>query len=415
MRVEGGRKTVERMMVTKNSEGDFAGIDLTGVPTPCYILDEAAFDRNLEVLGSVQEKTGCKILLALKGFAAYRLFPQIRRHLRGVAASSLDEARLGFEEFGGEVHVCAPAFREEEFDLLLRYADHVVFNSFTQLDRFRPKVEEARKSGRMVQCGIRVNPEHREVKVPIYDPCGPNSRLGTTLKSFRARVGAGGDGNSKSALAGISGLHFHNLCELGADSLQRTLAVFEEKFGGYLDRMEWVNFGGGHHITRPGYDVDLLCDLINDFQDRHLLEVYLEPGEAVALNAGVFIASVLDIVENGMEIGILDTSAAAHMPDVLEMPYRPEIVGAGLPGEYPHTYRLGGMTCLAGDVIGDYSFPEPLVVGDKMVFLDMAHYTMVKNNTFNGMRLPTIAIRDRAGEIRIVRKFGYEDYKNRLS
>lgn len=403
-------------MATNASKGlDFAGIDLAEVPTPCYILDEAAFDRNLKILSSVQEKTGCKILLALKGFAAFSLFPQIRRHLRGVAASTLDEARLGFEEFGGEVHVCAPAYREEEFDLLLNYADHVVFNSFSQLDRFRPKVEEARKSGMEVRCGIRVNPEHREVKVPIYDPCGPNSRLGTTLKSFRARVGASGDGSSNTPLAGISGLHFHNLCELGADSLERTLAVFEEKFGGYLDKMEWVNFGGGHHITRPGYDLDLLCDLINDFRDRHPLEVYLEPGEAVALNAGVFVASVLDIVENGMEIAILDTSAAAHMPDVLEMPYRPEIVGAGVPCEYPHTYRLGGMTCLAGDVIGDYSFPKPLEVGDKIVFLDMAHYTMVKNNTFNGMRLPTIAIRDRDGEIWIVRKFGYEDYKNRLS
>jgi len=402
-------------MATNVFEGDFVGIDLTEVPTPCYILDEAAFDRNLEILGSVQERTGCKILLALKGFAAFSLFPQIRRHLRGVAASSLDEARLGFEEFGGEVHVCAPAYREEEFDLLLKYADHVVFNSFSQLERFRPKVEVARKAGKPVRCGIRVNPEHREVKVPIYDPCGPNSRLGTTLQSFRARVGAGGDGSSNPPLTGISGLHFHNLCELGADSLERTLAVFEEKFGGYLDKMEWVNFGGGHHITRPGYDLGLLCDLITDFQDRHPLEVYLEPGEAVALNAGVFVAKVLDIVENGMKIAILDTSAAAHMPDVLEMPYRPEVVGADVPGEYPHTYRLGGMTCLAGDVIGDYSFPEPLEVGDKMVFLDMAHYTMVKNNTFNGMRLPTIAIRDRAGEIRIVRKFGYEDYKNRLS
>jgi carboxynorspermidine decarboxylase len=404
-------------MDTKTSEGDFAGIDLTGVPTPCYILDEAAFDRNLEVLGSVQERTGCKILLALKGFAAFSLFPQIRRHLTGVAASSIDEARLGFEEFGGEVHVFAPAYQEEEFDHLLRYADHVVFNSFSQLDRFRPKVEEAQKNGRVVQCGIRVNPEHREVKVPIYDPCGPNSRLGTTLRNFRVAVGdcCGSEGDVDRHLAGISGLHFHNLCELGADSLERTLAVFEEKFGGFLDKIEWVNFGGGHHITRPGYDIDLLCDLINDFRDRHPLEVYLEPGEAVALNAGIFVAKVLDVVENGMEIAILDTSAAAHMPDVLEMPYRPEIVGAGLPGEYLHTYRLGGMTCLAGDVIGDYSFSEPLEVGDKMVFLDMAHYTMVKNNTFNGMRLPTIAIRDREGKIRIVRKFGYEDYKNRLS
>jgi len=395
-------------MVTKmkmSKEIDGAEIDVTDVTTPCYILDEASFQHNLEILDAVQERTGCKILLALKGFAAFCLFPQIRRHLSGVAASSIDEARLGFEEFGGEVHISSPAYREEEFDELLSFAGHVVFNSFSQWDRFRPKVEASEKT---VRCGIRVNPEHREVKVPIYDPCGPYSRLGTTLKNFRYE---GGDCD----LAGISGLHFHNLCELGADSLQRTLAVFEEKFGKYLDGMEWVNFGGGHHITRPGYDLDLLCDLINDFRDRHPLEVYLEPGEAVALNAGVLVASVLDIVENGMQIAILDTSAAAHMPDVLEMPYRPEVLGAGVPGEHPHTYRLGGMTCLAGDVIGDYSFPDPLEVGDRIVFLDMAHYTMVKNNTFNGMRLPTIAIRNLAGEIRTVRKFGYEDYKNRLS
>jgi carboxynorspermidine decarboxylase len=404
-------------MDTKISKDlDIFEIDLKQLTTPCYVLDEAAFQHNLDILSAVQERCGCKILLALKGFAAFSLFPMIRQHLSGVAASSIDEARLGFEEFGGEVHVSAPAYREEEFDLLLKYADHVVFNSFSQWDRFRPKVEEASEGGKTVRCGIRVNPEHREVKVPIYDPCGPNSRLGATLKNFRSAVGDDdGEGGKDRHLAGISGLHFHNLCELGADSLHRTLAVFEEKFGKYLDRMEWVNFGGGHHITRPGYDLDLLCDLINDFKDRHPLEVYLEPGEAVALNAGVLVASVLDIVENGMEIAILDTSAAAHMPDVLEMPYRPEIVGAGLPGEYPHTYRLGGMTCLAGDVIGDYSFRKPLKVGDRIVFLDMAHYTMVKNNTFNGMRLPTIAIRDLAGEIRIVRKFGYEDYKNRLS
>ena len=407
-------------------ELDIADIDLQDLPTPCYILDQAAFVHNLEILDLVQDRTGCKILLALKGFAAFCLFPLIRQHLSGVSASSLDEARLGFEEFGGEVHVCAPAYREDEFDLLLGYADHIVFNSFSQVDRFRPKVEEARRSGRTVQCGIRVNPEHREVLVPIYDPCGPNSRLGTTLKNFVAGVGDGdGDdysgvgggagGDRDRGLAGISGLHFHNLCELGADSLKRTLAVFEEKFGKYLDRMEWVNFGGGHHITRPGYDIDLLCDLINGFKDRHPLQVYLEPGEAVALNAGVLVAKVLDVVENGMKIAILDTSAAAHMPDVLEMPYRPQIVGAGTPGEYPHTYRLGGMTCLAGDVIGDYSFPRTLEVGDRIVFLDMVHYTMVKNNTFNGMRLPTIAIRDLEGEIRIVRKFGYQDYRNRLS
>ena len=376
-------------------------IDLNDIPTPCYIVDETALERNLQILDSVQRRTGCRIIMAIKGFAMFSLFPLIGRYLHGIAASSLDEARLGFEEFKKEVHVFAPAYRGAEFQELLGYCDHIVFNSFSQWSRFKPTVLDC---GRRSSCGIRVNPEHSEVKVPIYDPCGPFSRLGVTRDNFR--------GND---LDGISGLHFHNLCELNADSLARTLPVFEEKFGDYLERIEWVNFGGGHHVTRKDYDVDLLCRLIEDFKKRHDLEVYLEPGEAIALNTGVLAASVLDIIHNRMDIAILDTSAAAHMPDVLEMPYRPEIVGAGKPGEYPHTYRLGGLTCLAGDVIGDYSFAQPLEVGSRLVFLDMAHYTMVKNNTFNGVRLPTIAIRDSRNRIRIVRRFGYEDYRNRLS
>ncbi len=376
-------------------------MDLASVPTPCYVVDESALEKNLQVLDSVQQRTGCRILMALKGFAMFSLFPMIRRTLHGVAASSLDEARLGFEEFGKEVHLFAPAFRDSEFDELCRYSDHLVFNSFSQWERFRDRVKAV---GRPVRCGIRVNPEHSEVKIPIYDPCGPHSRLGVTLANFRDDL-----------LDGISGLHFHTLCELNADSLQRTLDAFERKFGRYLESMEWVNFGGGHHITRPDYDVDLLCRLIAEFKERHPVEVYLEPGEAIALNTGVLVASVLDIVENGMEIAILDTSAAAHMPDVLEMPYRPGIARAGEPGEHAHTYRLGGMTCLAGDVIGDYSFPEPLRPGSRLVFLDMAHYTMVKNNTFNGVRLPSIAVRRADGDVRIIRTFGYEDYRNRLS
>ncbi len=376
-------------------------LDPFAVPTPCYVVDEAALERNLQTLDSVQQRAGCRILMALKGFAMFGLFPLIRRTLHGVAASSLDEARLGFEEFGREVHVFAPAFRESEFDELCRYSDHLVFNSFSQWMRFRDRVGAL---GKRIRCGIRVNPEHSEVKVPLYDPCGPNSRLGVTLANFRPDL-----------LDGISGLHFHNLCELNADSLQRTLEVFEDKFGRYLEGMEWVNFGGGHHITRPDYDVDLLCDLIEGFRRRYRVEVYLEPGEAVALNTGVLVATVLDIVDNAMQIAILDTSAAAHMPDVLEMPYRPNIIGAGPPGQHAHTYRLGGMTCLAGDIIGDYSFPEPLRPGSRLVFLDMAHYTMVKNNTFNGVRLPSICIRRLDGSIEVVRSFGYEDYRNRLS
>ncbi|MCE5283949.1 MAG: carboxynorspermidine decarboxylase [Deltaproteobacteria bacterium] len=376
-------------------------LDLKDLPTPCYVIDEPALVRNLEVLDAVQERTGCKILMALKGFAMFGVFPLIRQRLRGVAASSLHEARLGREEFGREVHVYAPAYREGEFDELLACCDHIVFNSFSQWRRFKPRIASAKKE---VSCGIRVNPEHSEVRVALYDPCAPFSRLGVTREHFRGED-----------LRGISGLHFHTLCELNADSLERTLRAFEEKFGEFIPAMKWINFGGGHHITRPDYDVELLCRLIADFRKRYGVEVYLEPGEAVALNAGYLIASVLDLLHNGRPIAILDASAAAHAPDVLEMPYRPEIEGAGKEGEFPYSYRLGGLTCLAGDVFGDYSFPEPLQVGSKLVFTDMAHYTMVKNTTFNGVGLPAIAIRGADGKIRIVRRFGYEDYRNRLS
>jgi carboxynorspermidine decarboxylase len=375
--------------------------DLSNVPTPCYVLDVPTLERNLGVLDSVQERTGCKILMALKGFAMFGVFPIIRQRLCGVAASSLHEARLGYEEFGREVHVFAAAYRESEFEQLASYSSHMVFNSFSQWDRFRPQLTRLKNHP---SCGLRVNPEHSEVKVALYDPCAPCSRLGITRQNFQ-----------EDHLDGISGLHFHTLCELNADSLARTLEAFEEKFAPFIQRMQWVNFGGGHHITRQDYDVDLLCDLINEFKKRYRVEVYLEPGEAVVLNAGVLVASVLDIIHNEMDIGILDASAAAHTPDVLEMPYRPEIEGAGKSGEYPYNYRLGGPTCLAGDVFGDYSFPEPLEVGSRLVFTDMAHYTMVKNNTFNGVGLPSIAIRDAQKQVRIIRQFGYEDYRNRLS
>ena len=375
-------------------------IDLTHLRTPCYIVDETRLERNLKILDGVQQRTGCKILMALKGFAMFSMFPLIRQYLCGTAASSLDEARLGFEEFGKEVHVCSPAYQEHEFEELLSYSDHMVFNSFSQWRRFKSSAGVKKR----LRCGIRVNPEHSEVKIEVYDPCGPCSRLGVTANQFQ-----------EQDLGGISGLHFHTLCELNADSLARTLGAVETAFGRHLPRMGWVNFGGGHHITRPDYDVAVLCDLINRFRERHMLEVYLEPGEAIALNTGFLAASVLDISRNQMELAILDTSAAAHMPDVLEMPYRPEIIGAGRPGEYPYTYRLGGVTCLAGDIIGDYSFPQPLNVGDKLVFTDMAHYTMVKNNTFNGLRLPSIATIDRQGKFKLIRRFGYDDYRNRLS
>ncbi len=375
--------------------------DLSNVPTPCYVLDEARLIQNLAVLDAVQERTGCKIIMALKGFAMFSVFPLIREHLRGVAASSLHEARLGYEEFGREVHVFAPAYREAEFDELLAYSNHLVFNSFSQWQRFKPRLTASRKQ---VSCGIRVNPEHSEVEVALYDPCAPFSRLGVTRKNFL-----------EDALEGITGLHFHTLCELNADSLARTLRAFEDKFGEFIPRMKWVNFGGGHHITRSDYDVDLLCELIADFKKRYPVDVYLEPGEAVVLNAGVLVASVLDIFHNQKDIAILDASAAAHAPDVLEMPYRPEIEGAGKNGDFPYNYRLGGLTCLAGDVFGDYSFRDPLQVGSRLVFTDMAHYTMVKNNTFNGVGLPAIAVQDTHKRIRILRRFGYEDYRNRLS
>jgi carboxynorspermidine decarboxylase len=371
------------------------------IPSPCYIVSESAIDTNLKILDSVQKRTGAKILLALKGFAMFSLFPLIRTVLHGIAASSIDEARLGYEEFQKEVHTCAPAYPDADFEGLLTYSNHITFNSFSQWDHFRPQVL---KHPKPVRCGIRVNPEHSEVKTPIYDPCGPCSRLGVTRDRF-----------DPVNLDGITGLHFHTLCELNADSLERTLEVFEKKFGNVLNRMEWVNFGGGHHITRSDYDVNRLCNIITDFKNRHRLTVYLEPGEAIALNTGVMVASVLDIVHNQMDIAILDTSAAAHMPDVLEMPYRPEIIGASKSGEHAHTYRLAGMTCLAGDVIGDYSFKEPLRIGDRLIFLDMAHYSMVKNNTFNGIRLPSIGIISTDGSFRLIRKFEYADYRNRLS
>jgi len=377
-------------------------LDYSKLPTPYYLVDEVPLQRNLKLLQSVQERANCRILLALKGFAMFSLFPLIRQYLKGTAASGLDEARLGAEEFGGEVHTFCPAYKEEEFSDVLRYSDHVVFNSFSQWQRFRPAVGKSKKQ---VKCGIRINPQHSEVKTEKYDPCGRYSRLGVTAAGLQ-----------NQDLTGLSGLHFHTLCELNSDALDRTLKVIEAKFGQQIANMKWVNFGGGHHITRPDYDVDRPCDLITRFRERYEVAVYLEPGEAVALNTGVLVATVQDIVYNEMDIAILDTSASAHMPDVLDMPYRPEITGAGKPGEYSHTYRLGGLTCLAGDVIGDYSFPEPLRVGSRLVFLDMAHYSMVKNNTFNGARLPSIAIGNSlSGDIRLVRQFGYEDYKTRLS
>ncbi|MGV1097988.1 carboxynorspermidine decarboxylase [Thiovibrio sp. JS02] len=376
--------------------------DISGVPTPSYVCDRASLARNLAILAGVQRRTGGRILLALKGFAMFSLFDQIREVLHGASASSLSEARLAAEEFGREVHVYAPAYADEEFAEILGCADHLVFNSFNQWRHFREQVAAA---GKKISCGIRVNPQYSEVDVDLYNPCGRYSRLGVVREQFRPEL-----------LAGIEGLHFHALCEQDSDALEHTVQAFEKRFGEFIPGLKWVNFGGGHHITREGYDLDRLCATISRIQDKYGVQVYLEPGEAVGLNIGVLVTRVLDIVRNEVDIAILDISATAHMPDVLEMPYRPVLFGAGEPGEFPHTYKLGGLSCLAGDVIGDFSFPEPLKIGQRLVFGDMAHYTMVKTTTFNGVRLPSIVVCDsRTGNFQVVREFGYPDYRSRLS
>ncbi len=377
-------------------------VDKTEVPTPCYVVDIAALRHNLEILAGVRERTGCRILLALKAFALYRVAPLVSRYLDGTCATSVHEARLGREEFGGEVHACAAAYSDEELDELLRICNHISFNSFSQWHRFKAHVAA---SDRAVACGLRINPRQSEAPVPLYDPCAPGSRLGIVRETF-----AGED------LAGISGLHFHTLCQQNAPALERTLKAVATQFGELLPAMKWMNFGGGHHISHPDYDRDLLCRLIEDFQQKYQVQVYLEPGEAIALNAGVLVCSVLDIIESDSKIVILDASAACHMPDVLEMPYRPCLRHAGAPGERAFTYRLGGLSCLAGDIIGDYSFDKPLKIGDRLIFEDMAIYTMVKNTTFNGLRLPSIALYDPEPDaVTMVREFGYEDFRARLS
>lgn len=377
-------------------------MDLSTAPSPCYVIDMEQLQKNLEILNRVQTEAGCKIILALKGFAAFSTFPLIQHYLAGTTASSVNEALLGRQEFGKEVHVYAPAYSEADIEAILPIANHISFNSLNQYQRFKTRIEKADQN---IRCGLRVNPEYSEVEVALYDPCAPNSRLGIRAEDI-----------SDSDLHGISGFHFHTLCEQNADTLVRTLQVVEDKFSHWFKKLSWINFGGGHHITRRDYDVDLLIRTIQEFREKHKLEVYLEPGEAIALNTGFLVTEVLDIVTNNMQIAILDTSATAHMPDVLEMPYRPSIQDAGQPDEKLHTYRLGGLTCLAGDVIGDYSFDIPLKPGDRLVFEDMAHYTMVKNTCFNGISLPSIALwHSNSNQLEIVKTFAYEDYRNRLS
>lgn len=381
--------------------------DVAAVETPAYVVDLGLLKRNLEKLAAVQEASGAKILLALKGFSMFSTFPLVRQYLHGCCSSGLHEALLGHEEFGKELHVYAPAFKEAEMAQIIPIAHHISFNSPAQWRRFRPMIEAARAAGLHAPSpGLRVNPEHSEVEVSLYDPGSPECRLGTLAATLE-----------NEDLAGLEGLHFHALCEQDSDVLERTLAAVEARFPKLLAQVQWVNMGGGHHITRKDYDVERLIRVVKSFRERWGKEVYLEPGEAVALNTGYLVASVMDIVPTqGLPTAILDTSATAHMPDTLEMPYRPHIIGTDLPGVLPHTYRLGGMTCLAGDVVNEYSFPQPLEIGQKVVFTDMAHYTMVKTSTFNGVPHPDIDLYDPAtGELRVVRRFGYADFKNKLS
>lgn len=387
---------------SNNPQHPSIDFDVQSLPSPSYVIDIGLLEKNCRLLQSIQQHSGCNILLALKGFAAFSTFDIIKQYLKGTTASGLHEALLGYETFGGEVHVYSPAFQKDEIDRLITFADALSFNSVHQWRHYRDTVQAA---ARNIKCGLRINPEYSEVETEIYNPCARGSRLGITRQQLEG-----------VSLDGITGLHFHTLCEQNADTLERTLQAVEKKFGHLIPKMQWINFGGGHHITRPDYDVDLLCKLIIDFKKRYNVEVYLEPGEAIALNTGYLVATVLDIVHNEVDIAILDTSATAHMPDVLEMPYRPEIIGAGQPQAKPHTYRLGGLTCLAGDVIGDYSFDQPLAIGDKLIFTDMAHYSMVKNTTFNGVPLPSIALYDpQKQSTTVVRRFHYADYRNRLS
>ena len=372
--------------------------------TPCYVIDEKKLRENLEILAGVQQRTGCKILLAQKAFSCFHEYPLIGKYLKGTTASGLFEARLGREEMNLENHVFSPAYREEEMDEIAGLCDHIVFNSFGQLEKYAPRLK-----GKSI--GLRINPEcSTQEDHAIYDPCAPGSRLGVTAEKFRENVK-----RSPQLLEALDGLHFHTLCEQNSDDLERTLAAVEEKFGQWLPRMKWLNMGGGHHITRADYDIDRLEHCIRRMQERYGVEVYLEPGEAVALNAGYLATQVLDVVENGIRTLILDASAACHMPDVLEMPYRPPLRDSGKPGEKPWTYRLSSYTCLAGDIIGDYSFDREIQAGDRLYFEDMAIYSMVKNNTFNGIGLPDIAVMDENGDCRVIRSFGYEDFKERLS
>ena len=374
--------------------------------TPYYLCDETLLENNLKILEDVQKRSGAKILLALKGFAMWSTFELCAKHLKGCSASGLHEARLAREEFckfntRAEVHTYSPAFEEEEIEEIAKVSDHIVFNSPNQLDKFLLKVKEINPK---IHVSLRINPEVSASPKEIYNPCGLYSRLGTTLANI-----------DKKSLSKLDGLHFHALCEQDVTALEEVLKVFEKNFSKYFKNLKYINFGGGHHITKKSYDIERLICIIKEFSLKYQIDVYLEPGEAIAWETGYLAATVLDIFENGMSVAILDTSAEAHMPDTLAMPYRAEVRGAGKAGEKKYTYRLGGNTCLAGDIMGDYSFDEPLEVGDEILFEDQIHYTFVKNTTFNGVRLPSLVLKKLDARLEIVREFGYEEYKNRLS
>ena len=381
---------------------DFARFDLNRVPSPCFVVNEVAVERNLKILAQVAEASGAHILSALKAFSMYSVAPLVRQYLSGTCASGLYEARLGREEYGGEVTTYCAGYKAADMPGILRLSDHVIFNSPDQHRRFAGQVAEARVAGETVSLGLRINPEHSEGWTEKYDPAAPCSRLGTPISKL-----------SPDDWDGIEGLHMHTLCEQGFEPLQRTWAALEPKIADILPRLKWLNLGGGHHITQPDYDRDGLIAFIRGLRTRFGVEVYLEPGEAVAINSGILVGEILDVTENTMPLAITDISATCHMPDVLEAPYRPDLLGE-VDDKDPH--RLGGPSCLAGDVIGDYRFATPPEVGQRFAFLDQSHYSMVKTNTFNGVPLPAIALwNSNTDALRILRRPAYEDFKERLS
>ncbi len=375
--------------------------DKRALSTPYYLCYEELLENNLKLLDYVQKQSGAKIILALKGFAMWSTFPLVSKYLKGCTASGLHEAKLAHEKFGGEVHTYSPAFKDEDIQQIAKISNHIVFNSQNQLFKYHKIVKNINPH---VEISLRINPESSSSPKEIYNPCGTYSRLGTTIENFDEKV-----------LEFVDGLNFHALCEQGVDALEDVLNSFEEKFSKYFKGLKYINFGGGHHITKKGYDIDKLIKIIKDFRVKYDLDIYLEPGEAVGWETGVLVSSVLDIVHNKMDIAILDISAEAHMPDTLAMPYRAEVKGAGVVGEKKYSYRLAGNTCLAGDIMGDYSFEEPLKIGDKIIFKDQIHYTFVKNTTFNGIKLPSLVIQSKDAKLNLVKEFGYDDYKNRLS